>query len=105
MLASYAVASGVYRWVVTFAILTLLFFFLKPYRLEALAGLLAGLTVLALILTPLVRVVRAWHSYGRVPPMSGRRVVVSSGLLAALRWLSSCCRCRWPGFARLRCSS
>jgi putative peptide zinc metalloprotease protein len=84
ILSAYAVGSGCYRWVVTFAILSLLYAFLKPYRLEALAGLLGGLALVGTLLAPLVRSLRTWHRYGRIPAMSGRRVLVSAGLLVGL---------------------
>jgi putative peptide zinc metalloprotease protein len=84
LLACYAVVSGVYRWVVTFAVLSLLYFFLKPHRLQVLAGMLAGLTVVSLFVAPLVRFIRAGHSYGRIPAMSGRRLLVTVGVLAKL---------------------
>ena len=47
MLLGYAVASFVYRWVVTFSVFWLLHRFLKSYHLEILGTLLAAVSGLA----------------------------------------------------------
>jgi multidrug efflux pump subunit AcrA (membrane-fusion protein) len=68
---------------VTFTVLWLLFRFLKPYRLEALATCFAGVTLLTLLVGPLVRIGRGIHRSGKVPDMKWPRVLTSGGLVLA----------------------
>jgi putative peptide zinc metalloprotease protein len=79
-LGCYAVASYLYRWFVTFAILYGLHRFLQPYKLGAVSAALAGACLLGMFGWPLYRL---WHTIrqrGRLPAMKAVRV----GLLAAL---------------------
>jgi putative peptide zinc metalloprotease protein len=80
---AYAVASGVYRWVVTFSILLFLNEFFNPYRLEMLSYLLAIGAVFELIVQPVVSLVR----FFRVPRPSDqykrRRIQLTLAGLAA----------------------
>ncbi len=84
-LAAFGLASFVYRWIVTIAVLWMLCRFLKPYRLESL-GLFAAMGSISFMLiwpaSQLVCVVgegrRRWEA------MNYRRTCVSLGLLALL---------------------
>jgi len=60
---AYAVASGIYRWLVTFSILLFLNEFFKPYRLETVSYLLAVGALFGLVVQPIIQLVR----FFRVP--------------------------------------
>ena len=55
LVAIYAVASVVYRWIVVAAILWVCYRFLQPYGLEVLAGILAVLAVAGMLAVPVAR--------------------------------------------------
>ncbi len=81
---TYAIASYVYRWVLTFTILYVLDTFLKPHKLAALSRLLAVAAVATMIGGPLYRVGRAIYLRGRLPDMKPRRVAVTVAIIAGL---------------------
>ncbi|MBY0525227.1 MAG: efflux RND transporter periplasmic adaptor subunit [Gemmataceae bacterium] len=83
LLASYGAASAAYRWVVTFGVLWFLTRFLKPYRLEALGGVMAAFTVLMMVGAPPLRIGRFLFQRGRMPAMKWQRIGISAGLLGA----------------------
>lgn len=85
-LAAYGLASTLYRWGVTLAVLWMLYHLLKPYRLEAL-GLLAGVGSVGLMaFGPLVQLVRFVRSHRRNWEMvNHRRMLLSFGLLGVLQ--------------------
>jgi len=83
LLAVYGVASYIYRWIVTFVALWLVAHFLRPYKLDSLAALLACFTIVGLVVVPLVSLIGRLCHYGRLPAMKSTRVARSAGLLAA----------------------
>jgi putative peptide zinc metalloprotease protein len=83
LLALYGVASYIYRWIVTFVALWLVGRFLRPYKLDSLAALLACFTIVAMVALPLVSLVGRLCRYGRLPAMKSTRAARSAGLLAA----------------------
>jgi len=80
----YAIASYIYRWVVTFSILYFLSNFLKPYKLGSVSLLMAIAAVGTMIFWPTYRLVRGIQQRGRLPDMKRARVLVSLSVLAAL---------------------
>lgn len=84
--AAYAVASHLYRWMMTFAVLWLLTMFLRPYGLGIIGALLATVAAASMVGVPLFRLARwLWRRSGRLPDMKPRRVLVTgAGLGAAL---------------------
>lgn len=80
LLAGYAVASTVYRWAMTFAVLGLMAVFLKPYRLQ---GVVAMLTSIFIALG-LYRFGRSLHRQGRLPPIRVARVAATCSVLLGL---------------------
>src|SRR5206468_5533624 len=80
----YAVASYVYRWVVTFSILWFFYMFLKPYKLGAVGGLLAMGAAASMIGWPLYRLGKSLHKRGRLPAMKMWRVSASIAVVALL---------------------
>ncbi len=78
----YAVASYVYRWVVTFSILWFLADFLGP-RLKVLSQMLAIFSLMTMFIWPVYRMVKNVNQRGRLPDMKSKHVYTTS-LLAAL---------------------
>ena len=69
LLAVYAVASVVYRWVVLFAILWFLYHLLQPHGLAVVAQSITAMVVLAMILSPLMGLFRFLRN-----PLWSRRI-------------------------------
>ena len=66
LFVTYAVASYVYRWFVTFAILWFLSQFLKPWKLESVSYLLAAGALVPLVGMPLYQIVKFLRTPGRL---------------------------------------
>ncbi len=82
----FAVASYVYRWVVTFSILWFLSDFLGP-RLKVLSQMLAILSLVSMFVWPAYRVVKSIRQRGRLPDMKSKRVyatAIGAALLASV---------------------
>jgi len=79
----YAVASYLYRWVVTFSILWFLYNFLPP-RLRTLSALLALASAGMMVGTPLHALGKMMVKKGRLPDMKQRRVAGTMVVLAVL---------------------
>ncbi len=84
LFVGYAVVSYVYRWVVTFGILSFFSTFLKPYKLEIVSGLLTMAAVASMVGWPLANLVKSLHRRGRLPDMKGVRVAITGSVLLAL---------------------
>lgn len=78
--AAYAIASGVYRWIVTFSIIVFLVAAARPYRLENLARLLGMSGLAALVLAPLMRLKKFVDVPGAWQRMKRKNVAISSGV-------------------------
>jgi putative peptide zinc metalloprotease protein len=81
---TYAIVSYVYRWWITFKILTFMATFLKPYKLEVVSELLAMAALGSMIGWPIWRLGKNLHRRGRLPDMKSGRVFVSATIVAAL---------------------
>ena len=79
----YALASYVYRWVITFSILWFLADFFGP-RLKVVSQMLALFSLVSMFLFPVYRSIKNVRQRGRLPDMKSRRVVVSLILAAAV---------------------
>src|SRR5262245_1840428 len=84
LFVTYAIASYVYRWVLTFSILYFLSNWLKPYKLGALSTMLALAALGSLVGWPLYRLFKGLHKRGRLPDMKRNRVTISSAILVAI---------------------
>src|SRR5829696_2488088 len=84
LFVGYAITSFLYRWFVTISILFFLASWLKPYKLEALSMLLAIGALASMVFWPAFRMVKGIRQRGRLPDMKRKRVMVSTGILAAL---------------------
>src|SRR5262249_23003170 len=80
----YAIASWIYRWVITFVILKFMATFLKPYKLEVISTMLAALALGSMIGWPLVRLIKNIHKRGRLPDMKSVRVTITLCVVASL---------------------
>jgi putative peptide zinc metalloprotease protein len=80
----YAVVSYIYRWVITFVILTFMATFLKPYKLEVISTMLAAAAAGSMVGWPLYRLGQSLHKRGRLPDMKPVRTAVSASVVAAL---------------------
>ncbi|MFM8274991.1 MAG: site-2 protease family protein [Gemmata sp.] len=78
----YAVASWVYRWVVTFSILWFLADFLGP-KLKVLSQMLAVVSLASIFVWPGYRVIKNIRQRGRLPDMKAARVYITLGVFAA----------------------
>lgn len=83
LFVSYAIASYVYRWVVTFSILYFLYNWLKPYKLGSISAGLAVAALASMIVWPLYRLIKGLMKRGRIPDMKRKNVLISTSLLAA----------------------
>ena len=81
LFVSYAIASYVYRWVVTFSILYFLSQFLEPYGLKSISYMLAIGSLIPLIGTPLFQVAKFVHQPGRMRKVKKAR---AAGFFAAV---------------------
>jgi putative peptide zinc metalloprotease protein len=81
---AYAVASYLYRWIVTFSILYFLYNWLKPYKLGSLSAMLAFAALGSMIGWPIYRLFKGLHKRGRLPDMKRRNVSISGLLLAGI---------------------
>jgi len=82
--AAYAVASGVYRWVVTLSIILFLVAAARPYHLEYLARLFGCLGIAGLIFGPLWRFKQFLTVPGTWQRMRTSRVILTSAIGLAL---------------------
>jgi putative peptide zinc metalloprotease protein len=77
----YAIASYLYRWLITFSILYFMYTFLKPYKLGAISFLLGTAAVATMIGHPAYRLIKAIRRRGRLPDMKPVRVGLTVGVV------------------------
>ena len=86
----YAIASYVYRWVVTFSIIFFLADFLPP-QLKILSRMLAVASLLSMFIWPMYRMIKNIRQRGRLPDMKSKRIYITlfiaASLLAAVLFL------------------
>jgi putative peptide zinc metalloprotease protein len=80
----YAVASFLYKWVITFAILYMFYNLLRPVGLGTVSAMLALAAFASLVGWPVCRMAKAYHQRGRLPDMKPRRVTVTASVIGAL---------------------
>lgn len=66
LFVTYAIASYLYRWVVTFSILFFLYHFLKPYKLGSISAMLAVASLVPLVVMPLYQMFKFVGQPGRM---------------------------------------
>src|SRR5262249_16332861 len=80
LFVTYAIASYLYRWVVTFSILYFLNEFLKPYKLTSISRMLALGSLIPLLVVPLFQIAKFVHQPGRMRKVKKAR---AAGFFAA----------------------
>src|SRR3954470_16183729 len=83
LFVAYAIASWVYRWVLTFSILWFLADFLGP-KLKILSQMLAVMSLASLFIWPGYKVIKNIRQRGRLPDMKAARVYVTLGVFATI---------------------
>ena len=84
LFVTYAVASYIYRWFVTFAILWFLSQVLKPYKLEAVSYLLAVGALFPLLGMPVYQIGKFFYTPGRMRKVKKVRAFAFAGAAIAL---------------------
>jgi putative peptide zinc metalloprotease protein len=79
----YAVVSYVYRWVVTFSILYLMYNWL-PVKLRVISSVMTLFAAGSMVGWPLYRLGKNIHKRGRLPDMKTGRVIITSSVVAAV---------------------
>ncbi|MFZ5831837.1 MAG: site-2 protease family protein [Planctomycetota bacterium] len=82
--ALYAVASGVYRWVVLASILWFLYHVFKPYGLEAIGQTIAAVSIISLVVMPLYKLGKFFYVPGRIEKVKKPRMYASLAVVTAL---------------------
>ena len=84
LFVTYAMASYIYRWFVTFAILWFLSQFLKPYKLESVSYLLAAGALIPLVGMPAYQIVKFLRTPGRLRKVKKARATAFAVAAIAL---------------------
>ncbi|WP_435006247.1 HlyD family efflux transporter periplasmic adaptor subunit [Tundrisphaera lichenicola] len=84
LFVAYAVCSYVYRWIVTFSILFFLSQFLKPYKLQSISYMIAGGSLVPLLVMPLYQGVKFIRQPGRMRKVKKARAAAFAAVTVAL---------------------
>src|SRR4051794_15697815 len=84
LFVTYAIASYVYRWVVTFSILYFLSQFLKPYKLQSISYMIAGGSLVPLLFMPLYQGVKFIRQPGRMRKVKKVRAAACAAVFVAI---------------------
>ncbi|MDR3634808.1 MAG: HlyD family efflux transporter periplasmic adaptor subunit [Isosphaeraceae bacterium] len=88
LFVTYAVASYLYRWVVTFSILFFLYKFLQPYKLGSISAMMAVGSLVPLVVMPLYQMFKFVRTPGRMRKVKKARaasfVAVAVAIVAGI---------------------
>jgi putative peptide zinc metalloprotease protein len=84
LFVTYAVASYLYRWVVTFSIIFFLTQFLKKYKLQSVGYMMAGGSLVPLLFMPLYQIVKFVRTPGRMRKVKKARAAVFFAVVGAI---------------------
>src|SRR5438132_5348776 len=84
LFVAYAIISYFYRWIITFSILYFMSFFLKPYKLGVVSGMLACAPAGSMVGWPLYRLRKNLHKRVRLQDMKAVRVAFTTAVCAAV---------------------
>jgi putative peptide zinc metalloprotease protein len=84
LFVTYAIASYLYRWVVTFSILYFLSQFLKPYKLQSISYMIAGGSLVPLLVMPVYNALKFFRQPGRMRKVKKVRAAVFAAVTVAL---------------------
>ena len=79
LFVTYAIASYLYRWVVTFSILFFLYQFLKPYKLGSISAMMAVGSLVPLVGMPVYQMVKFVRTPGRMRKVKKARAAEFRG--------------------------
>ena len=79
----YAIASYIYRWVVTFSVIWFLADFLGP-QLKVISRVIAFASLASMFIWPVYRMAKNLNQRGRLPDMKSKRVYATVAVAAAL---------------------
>jgi putative peptide zinc metalloprotease protein len=83
LFVAYAIASYLYRWIITFSIIFMLADILGP-RLKILSQMLAAFSLGTMFIWPAYRMIKNINQRGRLPDMKSKRVAITSAVALAL---------------------
>lgn len=81
---TYAIASPIYLWLVTFSILWFLYKVFEPYRLEIIGQILACISLVSLVGMPLYKLGRFFYLPGRIDQVKKPRLYATLAVVAAV---------------------
>src|SRR5437763_7317555 len=81
LFVTYAVASYLYRWLVTFSILFFLYRFLKPYKLGSISAMLAVGSLVPLVAVPSYQIVKFVRTPGRLRKVKKARAAIFAAVV------------------------
>ncbi len=84
LFVTYAIASYLYRWLVTFSILFFLYQFLKPYKLGSISAMLAVGSLIPLVAVPIYQMFKFVGQPGRMRKVKKARAAAFFAAFAAL---------------------
>jgi putative peptide zinc metalloprotease protein len=84
LFVTYAIASYLYRWVVTFSILYFLSQFLKPYKLQSISYMIAGGSLVPLLVMPAYQALKFFRQPGRMRKVKKVRAAAFAAVTVAL---------------------
>src|SRR4051812_25657634 len=76
LFVAYAVASYIYRWIVTFSILFFLYHFLKPYKLGSISAMMAIGSIVPLVGLPIYQMFKFVRTPGRMRKVKKARAAI-----------------------------
>jgi putative peptide zinc metalloprotease protein len=82
--ALYTVAAAVYRWFITFSILWFLYQVFKPYRLEVVGQLIAGMALYSLLFQPVYKMAKFFYIPGKIDKVKKPRMYGTLAVIAAV---------------------
>jgi putative peptide zinc metalloprotease protein len=84
LFVTYAIVSWIYRWVITFSILTFMATFLKPYKLEVISQFLALAAAGSMFGWPIYHLCKNLYKRGRLPDMKRAKATASAMVVLAV---------------------
>jgi putative peptide zinc metalloprotease protein len=81
LFVTYAIASYLYRWVVTFSILFFLYRFLKPYKLGSISAMMAVGSLVPLVGMPVYQMIKFVRTPGRMRKVKKARTAIFAAVV------------------------
>ena len=84
LFVTYAIASYLYRWVVTFSILFFLYQFLKPYKLGSISAMMAIGSLVPLAGMPVYQMIKFVRTPGRMRKVKKARTAIFAAVVVVI---------------------